>query len=61
VREQELRDLKITDIFDELKKRNIGSLFLPIKDKWIPKSTPDLIALVHKIINCLKQGESDCV
>jgi hypothetical protein len=53
--------LKITDIFDELKKRNIGSLFLPIKDKWIPKSTPDLIALVHKIINCLKQGESDCV
>ena len=58
VRDQELVDLGITSLFMELKKRNMMSLFLPIKDKWIPKSTTELIALVDNIISCLKRGLS---
>jgi len=58
VRQQELRDLRITDIFEELKQRDMQSLFLPIKDKWIPKSTPKLISLVEKIVVFLKKGKT---
>jgi hypothetical protein len=84
VREQELRDLRIEDLFDEVKKRGMQSLYvphhqacslstwlssqracscyviryLPIKDKWIPKSTHRLIDLVEKILSCLRKGTS---
>eukprot|EP01090_Pellita_catalonica_P001985 TRINITY_DN11674_c0_g1_i1.p1 TRINITY_DN11674_c0_g1~~TRINITY_DN11674_c0_g1_i1.p1 ORF type:complete len:814 (+),score=213.96 TRINITY_DN11674_c0_g1_i1:109-2550(+) len=58
VREPEIRDLRIKSIFSELKARNIKSLFMPIKDKWIPKSMVRLIGLVEKILACLRQEET---
>eukprot|EP01088_Endostelium_zonatum_P019981 TRINITY_DN7150_c0_g1_i1.p1 TRINITY_DN7150_c0_g1~~TRINITY_DN7150_c0_g1_i1.p1 ORF type:complete len:851 (-),score=273.90 TRINITY_DN7150_c0_g1_i1:53-2605(-) len=56
IRDIEIKELKTQEIWNEVKKRNMMSIWFPIKDKWIPKSMVGLIGVVEKIIIHLKRG-----
>lgn len=52
----ELRALQTPDLGPEAEKRGMEFIHYPIRDKWIPKSTDRMIALVEIIIERLKES-----
>lgn len=54
----ELTDLKIPDLFDQVKSHDIQSLWFPIPDFSIPMSMPGFMTLVETILKALHQEQT---
>lgn len=58
LRPQEMLDMGVAHLCDEVQRRGMESIHFPIKDKWIPESMEQLVALVEAIIARLRRGLS---
>eukprot|EP00029_Vermamoeba_vermiformis_P010071 TRINITY_DN5229_c0_g1_i1.p1 TRINITY_DN5229_c0_g1~~TRINITY_DN5229_c0_g1_i1.p1 ORF type:complete len:724 (-),score=146.18 TRINITY_DN5229_c0_g1_i1:264-2435(-) len=57
VKEAELDSIGIPNMITIVKGSGIESIWLPIRDKWIPSSMDDLIRLVEQIIERIRDGK----
>ena len=56
LRHQEMIDIATPTLLEEVERRGMESIHFPIKDKWIPNSMEQLVALVETIIARLRRG-----
>lgn len=57
VKDAELESMGIPNMITIVKGAGIESIWLPIRDKWIPSSMDDLIRLVEQIIEHIREGK----
>jgi len=58
IRDSELTQINVPNLFECIKNAGMESIHFPIKDKWIPNSMIKLIELVEFIINKLKERKT---